>query len=79
MSRTTWKGPFINEKNLVEKKNILICSRNLIITPSLLGLNVLIHNGKNLLKIKIIDDMIGHKFGEFAFTKKKFSYKKKKK
>jgi ribosomal protein S19 len=64
---------------ITEKKNTLICSRNLIITPNLIGLNLFVHNGKNLLKIKIIEDMIGHKFGEFSFTKKKFSFKKKKK
>jgi small subunit ribosomal protein S19 len=82
MSRIVWKGPFIDEKiyyNIIEKKNTLICSRNLIITPNLIGLNLFVHNGKNLLKIKIIEDMIGHKFGEFSFTKKKFSFKKKKK
>ena len=81
MSRIVWKGPFIDEKiyyNIIEKKNTLICSRNLIITPNLIGLNLFVHNGKNLLKIKIIEDMIGHKFGEFSFTKKKFSFKKKK-
>lgn len=82
MSRIIWKGPFIDNNiyyNIIEKKNLLICSRNLIITPNFIGLNVFVHNGKNLLKIKILEDMIGCKFGEFSFTRKKFSYKKKKK
>ena len=80
MSRIIWKGPYVNEKiyqNIVEKKPILICSRNLIITPNLIGLNFLVYNGIKLLKIKVVENMIGHKFGEFSFTRKKFSYKKK--
>ena len=73
MSRIVWKGPFIDEKIYSNiKKNTVICSRNLIITPNLIGLDFLVHNGKNLLKIKIVEDMIGHKFGEFSFTRKKF-------
>ena len=79
MSRIVWKGPFIDEKIYSNiKKNTVICSRNLIITPNLIGLNFLVHNGKNLLRVKILEDMIGHKFGEFSFTRKKFSFKKKK-
>jgi ribosomal protein S19 len=77
MSRIVWKGPFIDEKIYSNiKKNTVICSRNLIITPNLIGLNFLVHNGKNLLSVKILEDMIGHKFGEFSFTRKKFSFKK---
>ena len=82
MSRSIWKGPFIDKNiyyNILEKKNKLVCARNVIITPNLIGLDFLVHNGKNLLKIKIVEDMVGHKFGEFSFTRKKFSYKKKKK
>jgi len=79
MSRIVWKGPFIDEKIYSNiKKNTVICSRNLIITPNLIGLNFLVHNGKNLLSVKILEDMIGHKFGEFSYTRKKLSYKKKK-
>jgi ribosomal protein S19 len=82
MIRITWKGPYISENiyyNILDKKEILHGSRNVIITPNLLGFNFLIHNGKNLLKIKITEEMLGHKLGEFSFTRKKFSYKKKRK
>ena len=62
MSRIVWKGPFIDEKIYSNiKKNTVICSRNLIITPNLIGLNFLVHNGKNLLSVKILEDMIGQK------------------
>jgi small subunit ribosomal protein S19 len=81
MSRVSWKGPYINKNSLytINQKEIKQCSRNSIITPNVVGLYFLIHNGKNLLKIKVIEEMVGHKFGEFSPTRKKFSFKKKKK
>jgi ribosomal protein S19 len=80
MSRSSWKGPFINENSLYNfsKKELNQCSRNSIVSPNVIGLYFLIHNGKNLFKIKIIDEMVGYKFGEFTPTRKKFSFKKKK-
>jgi len=44
-----------------------------------MGLTFQIYNGKTFITIKIIDEMIGHKLGEFISTRKQFSYKKKKK
>jgi ribosomal protein S19 len=38
-----------------------------------------IYNGKSYVDVSITDDMISHKFGEFVFTREKFSFKKKKK
>jgi len=80
MSRVSWKGPFINENSLCNfnQKELKQCSRNSIVSPNVIGLYFLIHNGKNLLKIKVIDEMVGYKFGEFSPTRKKFSFKKKK-
>jgi len=50
MSRIVWKGPFIDEKIYSNiKKNTVICSRNLIITPNLIVLNFLFYNDKNFL------------------------------
>ena len=85
MSRSTWKGPFINPKDLKtlsETKNkhtILTLSRNSEITPKFIGLIVKISNGKSYSEINITEDMVGHKFGEFAPTRAKFSFKKKSK
>jgi ribosomal protein S19 len=42
------------------------------------GLTFKVYNGKNYNEITIIDSMIGHKFGEFSFTRAKFIFKKKK-
>jgi ribosomal protein S19 len=80
MSRVSWKGPFISENSLgnYNQKELKQCSRNSIVSPNVIGLYFLIHNGKNLLKIKVIDEMVGYKFGEFSPTRKKFSFKKKK-
>lgn len=85
MSRVKWKGPYI-QKNIINNiflrknnKEIKTDSRKSIITPKFIGLNFLIHNGKSFLKLKVTEEMVGHKLGEFSPTKKKFTFKKKKK
>jgi small subunit ribosomal protein S19 len=82
MSRSKWKGPFTGKKQKINtklKKDIIIISRNSEILPSYLGLSFNIYNGKTYSEITVNDDMIGHKFGEFSFTRAKFIFKKKKK
>lgn len=82
MSRAKWKGPYvnnflvctINDKNT---KEVYTMSRSSSIVPGLLGKTVLVHNGKNFLKVEITKNMLGRKLGEFSPTKKKFSFKKK--
>lgn len=83
MSRAKWKGPYVNPKQLVQfnnikKQHVYIISRNSEIIPKFLGLTFKIHNGKEYIELTITDSMIGHKFGEFAFTRAKFVFKKKK-
>lgn len=84
MSRSKWKGPFVDAKllrNLNEtKKNhkILVISRNSEIVPRLVGLTFKVHNGKGYSEVAVNDDMIGHKFGEFAATRATFLFKRKK-
>jgi ribosomal protein S19 len=77
MSRSKWKIPLIDTNYL--KKNQYIISRNSVITPKLVGLTVNIYNGKTYTELAITKDMLGHKCGEFAFTRSVFSFKKKKK
>lgn len=83
MSRSKWKGPYIGSENLKTKdlKNQLtfVLPRNVEITPKLIGLTFKIYNGKEYQEVTIIEEMIGHKFGEFVFTRKKFTFTKKKK
>jgi small subunit ribosomal protein S19 len=87
MSRANWKVPFIQkpllEKSLELKNNKKIklktWSRNSSIINSLIGTQVEVYNGKNFIKLKILEGMLGHKLGEFVPTRAKFFYKKTKK
>ena len=69
---------------MLEKKKSFkskIYNRSLIILPSFEDKVFFIYNGKIFIKLRITKEMIGHKFGEFSFTRKKpiFRSKKKKK
>lgn len=75
MSRSIWKGP--NCKNKIQKSAMIFANRSVNITPNLFGLTFFIHNGKELIKVEVTKEMIGHKFGEFLPTRTKFLYKKK--
>ena len=81
MSRSSWKGPYINlnrfKKEKISFDNNLI-HRNSEILPNLLGLTFKVHNGKIFTNVTVIDKMIGHKFGEFCFTRARYLFKKKK-
>ena len=78
MSRSVWKGPFVDPSLLkkVEKLKgqtnsppIKTWARRCTIIPEFVGLSFLIHNGKKFIPIKISDEMVGHKLGEFAPTR----------
>ena len=83
MSRAKWKGPYLDNFLITEinnnKSNIKTTSRNSTVVPNFIGNYINVHNGKSFLKIKITENMIGRKLGEFAPTRKKFSFKKIKK
>jgi len=77
MGRSNWKGPYsLIKKEILEKNYSQF--RNHEITPNIVNQILQIHNGKDFKELTITKDMIGHKFGEFAFTRVKFVYKKKK-
>jgi small subunit ribosomal protein S19 len=82
MSRAKWKSPFVSNQLLQEcngtTKEIYTQSRESTIVPKFIGLTINVHNGHGFSKIKITEPMIGHKLGEFAPTRKRFSFKKKK-
>ena len=78
MSRSVWKGPFVDPSLLkkVEKLKgqsnaapIKTWSRKSTITPDFVGHSFLIYNGKKFIPIKISDEMVGHKLGEFSPTR----------
>lgn len=73
MSRSKWKGCFVDSSVFSHKKNIQIWSRQSSIPFYLLNQYVLVHNGKEFKKLFITREKIGFKFGEFAFTRKHIS------
>ena len=80
MTRSIWKGPFIdNFLRFKLKKEKKIWSRRSTILPFMVGLKLEIHNGKKFIPVFIKKEMIGHKLGEFAATKKSAIFKKTKK
>ena len=78
MSRSVWKGPFVDPSLLkkVEKLKtqsnptpIKTWSRKSTIIPEFIGVSFLIYNGKKFIPIKISEEMVGHKLGEFSPTR----------
>ena len=78
MSRSVWKGPFVDPKLIqkVEKAKkesskvpIKTWSRKSTIIPDFIGQSFLIYNGKKFIPIKISEEMVGHKLGEFSPTR----------
>ena len=83
MSRSIWKGPFVEEslikkvekeKNNPNRKPIKTWSRKSTILPDFVGISFLIYNGKKFIPITVSEDMVGHKLGEFAPTRSFFGH-----
>ena len=78
MTRSKWKRPYIDPILMYLPKNkTIITTRNSEILPNFINKTFTIHNGKNFIAITIQPEMVGHKFGEFVFTRKQFIFKKK--
>ena len=62
-------------KRRVEKrKPIRTHLRHLVIVPQMVGLTINVHNGKEFVPVKIIEEMLGHRLGEFAVTRMKVKH-----
>ncbi len=79
MARSLKKGPFVDEhlmKKVVamneenKKRVIKTWSRRSTIFPQFVGHTIAVHNGKDHIPVYITEDMVGHKLGEFALTRK---------
>jgi small subunit ribosomal protein S19 len=79
MSRSTKKGPFVDKKLLKrveamnkinEKKVLKTWSRCSTIFPQMVGHTIAVHDGKVHVPVYISEEMVGHKLGEFAPTRK---------
>ena len=78
MSRSVWKGPFVDPslikkveklKTQINPTPIKTWSRKSTIIPEFVGISFLIYNGKKFIPIKISEEMVGHKLGEFSPTR----------
>jgi small subunit ribosomal protein S19 len=78
MARSTKKGPFIdghlqqrvvgmNSRN--EKKVLRTWSRRSTVTPDFVGHTIAVHNGRKFIPVYVTENMVGHKLGEFSFTR----------
>ena len=78
MSRSVKKGPFIdahlqkrvdemNRRN--DKKVIKTWSRRSTILPDFVGHTIAVHNGKKFIPVYVTESMVGHKLGEFSFSR----------
>lgn len=78
MSRSLKKGPFIDAHLLEKVKNMKAGDRTVVKTwsrrstvfPEMVGFRFGIHNGREHVVVQITEDMVGHKLGEFALTRK---------
>lgn len=79
MSRSLKKGPFTDEKLMEKVKKALetkskvgikTWARASTITPEMVGMTFMVHNGKDFLNVYVDENMVGHKLGEFSPTRK---------
>lgn len=78
MARSIKKGPYIEESLMRKvraaqesdsKQVIKTWSRRSTITPEFIGMTFAVHNGKKFMPVYVSENMVGHKFGEFAPTR----------
>jgi len=78
MTRSSKKGPFVDEKlyRKVQKaiqtgarEPIKTWARACTVVPEFIGYTFMVHNGKAFLKVFVTEDMVGHKLGEFSPTR----------
>ena len=79
MARSLKKGPFVDESlmkkikklNAENKKEVVkTYSRRSTIFPEFVGHTIAVHNGKDFIPVYISEEMVDHKLGEFALTRK---------
>ncbi|MBR1938016.1 MAG: 30S ribosomal protein S19 [Spirochaetales bacterium] len=78
MSRSIKKGPFVDESLLKrvnaavkagQKPMIKTYSRDSVIIPDMVGMTISVYNGKTWIPVYVTENLVGHKFGEFAPTR----------
>lgn len=86
MSRSVWKGPYIDASILrkmdkMEKQEyntkVFKAARRAVILPQVVGLHLSTYNGYKWISFLVTEDMVGHKIGEFSSTRKVVKHKNK--
>lgn len=78
MARSLKKGPYVDQKILKkiaklkagDKTVVKTWSRDSVVSPEMVGYVIGVHNGKVHMPIFIVENMVGHKLGEFSPTRK---------
>ncbi len=79
MSRSLKKGPYVDPRVLSKVLKMKACgkrqpiktwSRACVISPEMVAVTFLVHNGKDFLSVLVDENMVGHRLGEFAPSKK---------
>lgn len=78
MSRSLKKGPYINQRLIKKVKDLPAGDKSIIktwdracvISPEMVGVTFGVHNGKTHVPVLVVENMIGHRLGEFSLTKK---------
>jgi small subunit ribosomal protein S19 len=82
MSRSLKKGPYVNERLVAKIKNlkpgdktiIKTWDRSCTVTPTMVGFTIGVHNGRQHTPVFVVENMVGHKLGEFSPTRKFVSH-----
>ena len=83
MSRSVWKGPFVDGYLLKKAEEVRASGRNTVIKtwsrrstilPQFVGLNFGVYNGQKFIPVLVTEEMIGHKFGEFSPSRTYFGH-----
>jgi small subunit ribosomal protein S19 len=78
MTRSVWKGPFVDgyllkkaeaSRSSGRREMIKIWSRRSTILPQFVGLTFGVYNGQKHIPVMVTEEMVGHKFGEFSPTR----------
>ncbi|OGM92877.1 30S ribosomal protein S19 [Candidatus Wolfebacteria bacterium RIFOXYB2_FULL_49_7] len=78
MARSAKKGPYVDEKLMKkvtalahdDKTVIKTWARSSEIAPDMIGRIFGVHNGKDFIQVRVTEEMVGHRLGEFSPTKK---------
>ena len=78
MSRSSKKGPYVDSKLLKKISNLKPNDKTVVktwarsseISPEMVGFTFGVYNGKDFIEVRVAEDMVGHRLGEFSPTKK---------